>query len=244
MEPEKFNCLVVDDEPIARKIIAGYIAQLPFLSLAGECISALAAIEHLKNHDDVQIVFLDINMPNLSGLQMLRILQPQQPVILTTAYAEFAVESYELNATDYLLKPFSFERFARAAYKAVDTIRLSRKAAVELPGARGAEIFIKSEGKNYPVALDDILYCEARKNYTMVVLKTGKPLMPLVPLSRFETLLAEAGGRFLQVHRSFLVARAHISAVGASTVTIGKAEIPIGVQYKERFLRAIGMGER
>src|SRR5688572_25431871 len=116
---EKYSCLIVDDEPIARKIIKNYIAQMPLLEYEAECISALTAIDHLRNHDSTDIVFLDINMPNLSGLQLLKILQPKQPVIFTTAYAEHAVESYDLNAVDYLLKPFSFERFTKAVYKAV-----------------------------------------------------------------------------------------------------------------------------
>src|SRR5690242_16244933 len=113
MEREKYNCLVVDDEPIARKIIVNYIGQMPFLELGAERINALDAIDYLKAQNDSHIILLDINMPNLSGLQLLKIIQPKQPVIFTTAYAEYAVESYELNAVDYLLKPFSFERFAK-----------------------------------------------------------------------------------------------------------------------------------
>ena len=171
-------------------------------------------------------------MPNLSGVQLLKILQPLQPVILTTAYSEYAVESYDLNAVDYLLKPFSFERFTKAVYKAVDAIKKTQS----IP-----PFFIKSDGKNYPVSIDDILYCEAMKNYTMVMLKDGQKLMPLIPLSKFEILLFEAGGNFIQVHRSFLVAKKYITAVAAHQVSINKYEIPIGVQFKEKFFRAIGM---
>src|SRR4051812_21400307 len=110
MEGAKYNCLVVDDEPIARRIIINYIQQTPALRLSGECTNAIDAIEMLRTDKATDIVFLDINMPNLSGLQLVKILQPEQAVIFTTAYSEYAVESYELNATDYLLKPFSFER--------------------------------------------------------------------------------------------------------------------------------------
>jgi DNA-binding LytR/AlgR family response regulator len=117
MELKTYKCLVVDDEPIARKIIINYLEQMPFLQLAAERINALSAIDYLRTHNDVHIIFLDINMPNLSGLQLLKIIQPQQPVIFTTAYSDYAVESYELNAVDYLLKPFSFERFTKAVYK-------------------------------------------------------------------------------------------------------------------------------
>lgn len=241
MEPKKYNCLVVDDEPIARKIIINYIEQMPLLTLAGESINALSAIEQLRSHINIDIIFLDINMPNLSGLQLLKIIQPQQPVIFTTAYAEYAVESYELNAIDYLLKPFSFERFTKAIYKAVDAIKNTHKNPGESAGEKRDVFFIKSDGKNYPVYLDDILYCEARKNYTMVVLKNDKKLMPLVSLSKFEALLSEAGGEFIQIHRSFLISKKHITAVTPNAAIINKLEIPIGVQFKENFFKEIGM---
>ena len=241
MEPAKYSCLVVDDEPIARKIIINYIEQMPLLELAAERINALSIIDYLRAYN-ADIIFLDINMPNLSGLQLLKILQPQQPVIFTTAYAEHAVESYELNAVDYLLKPFSFERFTKAVYKAVDVIKKPNKNPSDIVIEKRLEFFIKSDGKNYPVLLDDILYCEAKKNYTMVVLKNDQKLMPLIPLSKFETLLSDAGGNFIQIHRSFIIARKHITAVSSTNATIkNKFEIPIGIQFKEKFFKAIGM---
>ena len=248
MEFEKYNCLVVDDEPIARRIIINYIKQIPFLELAAEHINALSTIEYLRTHSHIDIIFLDINMPNLSGLQLLKIIQPKQAIIFTTAYAEYAVESYELNAVDYLLKPFSFERFTKAMYKAVEVIKNSNKNTGKIStdkifNEKRLFFFIKSGVKNYPVFLDDILYCEARKNYTSVILKNEQKLMPLISLSKFETLLSEAGGEFVQVHRSFLISKKHITAVSSSTVTIDKFEIPIGVQFKERFFKAIGMKE-
>jgi DNA-binding LytR/AlgR family response regulator len=241
MDLEKYNCLVVDDEPIARKIISNYIEQMPFLQVVAERINSLGAIDYLRTHNNTNIIFLDINMPNLSGLQLMKIIQPLQPVIFTTAYAEHAVESYELNAVDYLLKPFSFERFTKAVYKAVDVIKNTNKNKHEIATEKRPVLFIKSDGKNYPVFLDDILFCEAMKNYTMVQLKNEKKLMPLIPLSKFETLLLEAGGEFIQIHRSFLIARKHITAITPNYVAINKFEVPIGVQFKERFFKAIGM---
>jgi DNA-binding LytR/AlgR family response regulator len=238
---EKYNCLVVDDEPIARKIIKNYIEQMPLLHAEAECINALSAINYLRSNDDIHIVFLDINMPNLSGLQLLKILQPKQPIIFTTAYAEHAVESYDLNAVDYLLKPFSFERFTKAVYKAISAIEKRGNPLTDTSNEPKSDFFIKSDGKNYPVALDDILYCEARKNYTMVVLKNDKKLMPLIPLSKFETLLSVAGGSFLQIHRSYLVARKHITSVMPNRITIDQIQIPIGIHYRESFFKAIGM---
>jgi DNA-binding LytR/AlgR family response regulator len=238
---EKYNCLVIDDEPIARKIIINYIDQLPLLELGTECINAFTALDYLRTCNNVDIIFLDINMPNLSGLQLLKILRPQQPIIFTTAYSEHAVESYELNAVDYLLKPFSFERFTKAVYKAVDVIKHSNNILTGTDKGKSRVFFIKSDGKNYPVLLDDILYCEARKNYTMVILKNEQKLMPLIPLSKFEVLLMEAGGEFIQIHRSFLISKKHITAIRPNNVAINQFEIPIGVQFKERFFNEIGM---
>src|SRR5690349_18502766 len=157
MEKKKYNCLIADDEPIARKIIINYIEQMPQLQLAAEHINALSTIDHLRANNDIDIIFLDINMPNLSGLQLLKIVQPQQPVILTTAYAEHAVESYELNVADYLLKPFSFERFTKAVYKAIGVVRKSHKITLEVTKEQRPFLYIKSDGKNYPVLVDDIL---------------------------------------------------------------------------------------
>jgi DNA-binding LytR/AlgR family response regulator len=241
MEPEKYTCLVVDDEPIARKIIMGYIHQMPLLQLGAECINALSAIDYLRANNNITIIFLDINMPNLSGFEFLKILQPQQPVIFTTAYSEYAVESYELNAVDYLLKPFSFVRFTKAVYKAIDIIKKDTNILHDQINYNRKVVFIKSDGKNYPVYIDDILYCEAMKNYTMVFLKNEQKFMPLISLSKFETLLAEAGGDFIQIHRSFLISKRHISAISPSNVTINSFEIPIGVQFRERFFKLIGM---
>ncbi len=243
MAHEKYNCLVVDDEPIARKIITTYIDEMPFLSVAAECINAVSAMDQLRTHKNIHIIFLDINMPNLSGLQLLKIVQPRQPVILTTAYAEHALESYELNAVDYLLKPFSFERFTKAVYKAVHVIAPGQRGASAIQVEKKTELFIKSDGKNYPVLLDDILYCEAMKNYTMVFLQNGQKLMPLIPLTKFEAQLSEAGGDFIQVHRSFVVARKHITAISPGSLSIHQFAVPIGIQFREKFFRAIGIRE-
>lgn len=244
MEGTKYNCLVVDDEPIARKIIINYIRQTPALRLSGECTNAIHALESLRTNQDIDIIFLDINMPHLSGLQLVKILQPEQAVIFTTAYPEFAVESYDLNATDYLLKPFSFERFTKAVYKAMSVPARVSSSAGPSAADKALAIFIKSDGRNYPVHLDDILYCEAMKNYTMVRLNDGQKLMPLVPLSKFQIQLSAVGGEFIQVHRSYLVARKHIAAISPTSVRIGQFDIPIGVQFRDPFFQAIGMKSR
>lgn len=245
MEGAKYNCLVVDDEPIARKIIISYIQQTRTLRLSGECTNALLAIEALRTTSKAtDIVFLDINMPNLSGLQLVKILQPKQAIIFTTAYSEYAVESYDLNATDYLLKPFSFERFTKAVYKAISAFTIEKRSAGEPASDIPATIFIKSDGRNYPVFVHDILYCEAMKNYTMVRLKDGQKLLPLIPLSKLQTQLIEAGGEFIQIHRSYLIAKGHIGTITPASVSIDKFEIPIGVQFRDNFFKVIGMKSR
>ena len=242
MSTQKIHrCLIVDDEPIARKIIHNYITQLPNLVCAGACKNAFEAIELINNDEGIEIVFLDINMPNISGISMVKILPKPPLIIFTTAYSEYAVESYELNAVDYLLKPFLLERFAKAVFKATERLK-------EHAGQRESEtsiatqvIFVKSDGENYPVLLADILYCEAMKNYTKIVLHNGKTYMPLVPLSKFENDLAQVSPNFLRIHRSYIVSKLHIEAIGASHVVIQKNKLPIGELYKDVILASLGM---
>ena len=237
-----YKCLVIEDEPLAQQVLKKYIADHPMLQLTGICNDALEA-QQLLASDKIAILFLDINLPKLSGIHFLRSLPHPPAVIFTTAYPEFAVEGFDLNAIDYLMKPFSFERFTKAVYKAIDVLtNVSRLAPAGMDEKR--IIYIKSDGKNYPVYPEDILYCEAKKNYTMVVLANEQRLMPLISLSKFENVLTEAGTEVLQVHRSFLVSKKHISVVSTSHVTVHKFEIPIGTQYKENFYKAIGMNNQ
>jgi DNA-binding LytR/AlgR family response regulator len=232
----------VDDEPIARKIVQGYINQLPNLECSVQAKNAIEALEILKNDPGVQIVFLDINMPNLSGMSMAKILTTTTKIIFTTAYSEFAIESYEVDAVDYLLKPFSFERFTKAVFKAIDLIEKSKVGLVnEIKSGEEQTIFIKSDGKNYPVCLSEILYCEARKNYTKVVLKNDKTYLPLIPLSKFEEELKAISPNFIRVHRSFIISSKEIVSVGANQLFIDKYKIPLGEQYKNDFFEKIGI---
>ncbi len=235
----KFRSIIVDDEPIARKIISGYVAQIAFLENAGECKNAIEALDIISRDSSIQIIFLDINMPNLTGLAMAKIVKKDIKIIFTTAYSEYAVASYEVNAIDYLLKPFSFERFAIAVFKAIDSIRLTTNSVVEI-SPPDKTIYIKSEGMSYPVLLSDIQYCEAMKNYTKVILSNGKILKPLVSFSKMEQELIEMSNDFLRVHRSFLISKKHLTAVKNTTVMVGNSEVPIGLQYKDAFLQAIG----
>jgi DNA-binding LytR/AlgR family response regulator len=265
---KKYNCLIVDDEPIARQIVRSYVSQMPMLAVAQECKNALDALTFLQKNA-VDIVFLDINMPALSGLSMVKTLTKMPQIIFTTAYHEHAVESYELNATDYLLKPFSFERFAKAAFKAIDNIEketisqelvvhpknnLDQNSEKGTPHAIGLinqyksvlepenaeQIFIKADGKLHQIYFSDILFCEAMKNYTRIALKNGNKIMPLMPLSKIEEQLPD-NGQFLRVHRSFIVAKTHIEAIEGHIIQIGKASIPIGEQFRDGFFKTIGI---
>lgn len=236
---QKYRSIIVDDEPIARKIIAGYVAQIGLLENAGECKNAIEALEFISRDSTIQIVFLDINMPNLTGLAMAKIVKKNIKVIFTTAYSEYAVASYEVNAIDYLVKPFSFERFTIAVFKAIDSIRLTANSFNEL-SPPDKTIYIKSEGMSYPVLLSDIQYCEAMKNYTKVILSNGKILKPLVAFSKMEQELLKESDDFLRVHRSFLISKKHITAVKNTSVIVGNYEVPIGQQFREAYLQAIG----
>lgn len=240
---QKIKCLIVDDEPIARKIVNNYVAQILFLENFGECKNGFEALEIIAKNKDIKIIFLDINLPNLSGLDVSKMLKNNISIIFTTAYSEYALESYEVNAIDYLLKPFSFERFATAVFKAVDKIEKP-----EIPQDNSKEIltsekkiFIKSQGINYPILLSDILYCEAMKNYTKIVLSNGNSLKTLIPFSKIEKEILQDDELFIRIHRSFLISKVHITSVKTNTIIIKNIEIPIGAQYKESILKNIGL---
>jgi DNA-binding LytR/AlgR family response regulator len=235
---QKYRCLIVDDEPIARKIIDGYVSQIQCLENAGECKNAIEALEMISRYSSIQIVFLDINMPNLTGLAMAKMVKKDIRIIFTTAYSEHAVASYEVNAIDYLVKPFSFERFAIAVFKAIDNIRLTSNPVNDIV-PQEKTIYIKSQGMRYPVALGDIQYCEAMKNHTKVILSDGKILKPLVAFTKMEQELRKESDDFLRVHRSFLISKKHITAVKSTSVMVGNSEVPVGLQFRDAFLVAI-----
>ncbi len=241
MNTPRYRCLIVDDEPIARKILLNYIGQMPNLICVAECKNAFDALTHLQADKTIDIVFLDINLPNMSGTTMPKMLTRPVQVIFSTAYSEFAVESYNLNAADYLLKPYLFERFAEAVYKAIDRLTMLQLSTMPTPAVAPAFIYLKSNGETFKVNAAEILYCEALKNYTKVVLNDGKYHYPLSPISKLETQLNEIHPGFLRAHRSFLIAKSFIQSVGANYVMVDQFKIPIGLQYKNALLQQIGM---
>ena len=230
--------MIADDEPIARDIIQSYCAHLQNLEVVASVSNALEAKAALSK-ENIDILFLDINMPVMSGISFLKTLKNPPQVIFTTAYKEFAVDAFDLAACDYLLKPFSLERFIVAVDKAVE--RLQHKPAVlqeNISSSSEDSIFIRTEGKIYKILQNDMLYAEASGNYTKIV-TVNNIFMPAMTFSNTEELLPKH--LFVRVHRSFIVNKNKISHIEGNRVFIGKTEIPIGSNYKEGFLKEIGL---
>lgn len=237
------TCLAVDDEPLALELVCTFIKQTPFLTLAGRYTSALEALNHLHQHP-VDLIFLDIQMPDLSGTELARVLDKGQPgqgprIIFTTAFNQYALEGYRLDALDYLLKPFNYVEFLRAANKALAYAELRQKPALPAvgytpPETEEAYIFLKVEYQLIRVALHDILYIEGLKDYVKIHLQSAtKPLLSLISLKALEEKLP--GKKFMRIHRSFIVALDKIQSVTRQSVQIGETNIPVSDQYKEAF---------
>ncbi len=236
------NCIAVDDEPLALELIENYISKVPFLNLVAGCRSALDCIPHL-NTGGIDLLFMDIEMPDISGIQFLKGIQNRPMVILTTAYNRFAIEGYELDVVDYLLKPISFERFLKAVNKAEQQNRLKtgQKESTPTP-APAAEsndyIFVRSDFKNVNIHIDDIKYIEGLKDYVKIYSNLPKPILTLQSLKYFEEKLPTE--KFIRVHRSFIVSLPKISSFNKNVIQIGEEEIPIGELYKDKFLKIVG----
>jgi DNA-binding LytR/AlgR family response regulator len=233
------NCIAVDDEPLALALVCTFIEQTPFLNLVGHYGSGVEALQGLHElTEKVDVAFLDIQMQELTGLELARVLgQAGSPprIIFTTAFPQYALESYKVDALDYLVKPFNYEEFLRAANKAKAYAELaSNHAESAAPAPEEDHIFLKVEYQLIRVALNDILYVEGLKDYVKVHLKsTPRALLSLMSLRSMEEKLPAR--RFMRIHRSFIVALDKIESVRRLTVQIGNETIPVGEQYKEAF---------
>lgn len=234
--------IAVDDEPLALGLVASFVQKTPFLELVGKFGSAVEALKYLHEHPGaVDLAFLDIQMQELNGLELARVLGPTGPrVVFTTAFPQYALDGYRVDALDYLVKPFNYEEFLRAAGKARAYAELvaPHASAAPAPGAPEEEeyLFLKAEYQLVRVALSDILYVEGLKDYVKVHLKsTPRALLSLMSLKAMEEKLSPR--RFMRIHRSFIVALDKIEAVRRLTVQIGAVTIPVGDQYKEAFLQ-------
>lgn len=235
-----YKCLIVDDEPIARGIIENYCSQLAYLQVTASVKNAMEARVALQERQ-ADILFLDINMPVMDGITFLKTLRHPPQVIFTTAYREFAVDAFDLTACDYLLKPFSIERFIVAVDKAMENLNnhLHHESNDDKAGA-GEYLFLRADGKIFRLLLADVLYAEANGNYTRVY-TTKNMIMPGMSFSSIEEVLPSS--IFVRIHRSFIVNKSHITHIEGNRVYIDRKEIPIGSNYKDHFLKQIGLNE-
>ena len=228
----KITCLIVEDEPNAIKLVEKYIGQLDFLQLKGICSDGEEALSRLSK-ETVDLVFMDINLPQISGMEISRILSAQN-VIFTTAYSEFAVDSYEANAVDYLVKPFSFERFCRAVMKARQLIEFRKNPGVDREFSADL-LFLKSGKKMIPVAYSDILYIEGSKEYVTVRTIKGDHLV----YKRMKELENKLPENFVRVHNSFIINLTAIHKIEDNHICISNQRIPVSDKYREAFFALV-----
>lgn len=233
---QTWRCIIVEDEPLAAEVLKDYIQQIPFLQLKGVCDDAIYALETLQK-EPIDLIFLDIHLPKLKGLDFLRSLKHPPAVIITSAYQEYALQGYEHNVVDYLLKPIEFSRFLMAVNK-LKTQQDTRTPAAEnvLSTPARTYFFFNVSKKRVKVYLDEMLYIESLKEYIRITTK-GKTILTKFQLGQIEELLAR--NNFLRIHRSFIVAKDKIDAFTATDVEVGGKLIPIGRSYKELVLRAL-----
>ena len=228
--------LIIDDEHIAHDIIKGYCDILPNMELMKHCYDAIEALEYL-NKNTVDLIFLDLNMPKLKGFEFLKTLASPPKVIVTTAYSEFALAGYELNVIDYLLKPFSFERFLKAVNKIEGSKKIIMPSSSENNDETSKRIFLRQNNSNIQVVVNTILYIEASGNYTKII-TTSETITIREKIS--DTLERLASDNFIQVHKSFAVAKKHIKSIEGNRVYIGEDTIPIGKMYKANVNTLLG----
>ena len=236
MTEKKYNVVIVDDEFLARKLLQDYVSKINLLQLVGSCANAVEAIETLKNNK-VDILLLDIQMPDITGLELVQSLEHKPAVIFTTAYSEFAVDAFNLGVTDYLLKPFDFPRFLQAISKAIGS-----NAPVETDGAKKTSdavsksadfITVKADYKLYKINYDDLLFIEGQHEY--VTFHTPqRRVTALFALKDLEEMLPQE--RFIRVHKSYIVSFNHIQDLDKSEVTVAGMKIPVGASYRDELL--------
>lgn len=239
MSVKKIICLAVDDEPLALSVLEKYIAEIDCLEMAGTCANAVQALQMLQQFS-VDLLFIDIQMPQIMGTDFIRTLKKSPKVIFTTAYRKYAVEGFELDAVDYLLKPISFERFLKAVNKvlqteinAPDSAFPAKDTIAEIPNQ---SLYVRAERKMIKVLLDDILYIEGMGDYIKII--TGKKtIITKRPLSTLEETLPKDS--FLRIHRSFIVALNKIDSYNKETIEIGKNELPIGKLFRHEVIKIL-----
>lgn len=224
----KLKCAIVDDEPLALGLLESYVAKTPFLELTGKYSSAVQAMNELSEKQ-IDILFLDIQMPELNGLEFSKMVAPHTRIIFTTAFEQYALDGYKVNALDYLLKPISYNDFLQAANKAVQWFELLKHPQQEI-----TSIFVKSDYKLIQIKLDNILYIEGLKDYVKIYEEgENRPILSLMSMKSMEELLPAS--RFMRVHRSYIVQKNKIRVIDRGRIIFGKSSIPVSESYKATF---------
>jgi two-component system LytT family response regulator len=231
------KCIAIDDEPLAVKKIASYIQKIPFLDLVAECRSAFEAMA-IINNQPIQLLFIDINMPDLSGLDFVKSLTVKPYIVFTTAYSDYALEGFQVEAVDYLLKPITFSNFLKAANKVKNLIVLTANNEKESVNTTDNHLFVKSDYKLIRIEFDNIKFIESQHEYIKIHLVNSTPVVTKLSLKSVEELLPSS--RFMRVHRSFIVNLKKVLVIDRNRIVFEeKVFIPISEQYKENFLEYI-----
>jgi DNA-binding LytR/AlgR family response regulator len=230
------RCIIVDDEPLVRELLEDNICQVPFLELVKSCKNALEALETLQE-EQIDVIFLDIQMPQLNGLQFLQSLDQSPLAILVTAYEKYALEGFNLQVADYILKPFSFDRFLKACNRAAELFRM-KTAAMSSDAVKSYDFFVNVEYTHVKIVAADIHYIEGLKDYIKIFLSSRtKPILTRMSLKSIEAKLP--AGTFVRTHKSYLVATSKITTIKRDFVCIGTTEIPISETFRENISRVL-----
>ena len=233
----KITCIIVDDEPMALNLVESYVNKTPFLDLKKKCSSAIEAMEFIKE-TPVDLLFLDIQMPDLTGLEFSKMLPKETRVIFTTAFDQYALEGFKVEALDYLLKPFDYAEFLAAANKASTWFTMVKGIIATTVSKEKEFLFVKSEYKQLRIKLADVLYFEGLKDYIKIYLKNEpNPILTLMSLKSIENELSNT--QFLRVHRSFIVSLKNVGVIERSQIVINKQRITVSEQYKAKFLEFV-----
>lgn len=232
------NCIIIDDEPLALDLLESYVAKTPFLNLVGRYSSAVAAMKEIRNKK-VDLLFLDIQMPELDGLEFAKMVSEETRIVFTTAFSQYAVDGYRVNALDYLLKPFGYKDFLEAADKALEWFRLKNAQITPVPAPSALNtddcIYVKSDYKLLQIQLSDILYIEGLKDYVKIYTESQpRPILSLCSMKTMEERLP--ANRFLRVHRSFIVCKQKVRVIDRGRIVFGQVFIPISESYKADWL--------
>ena len=233
------KCIIIDDEPLALELLEDFISKISFLELVASCSNGFEATTILQKHK-IDLIFTDIEMPDFSGIDMIKSLDHKPMFIFTTAYSHYAVEGFNLNAIDYLVKPIPFHRFLKAATRAQNLLNLENEELTPKVNNESLSkfIFVKSEYENLKVNLDEIKYIEGLKDYIKIYTSAERPILTLNSLKNFEDKLGHLN--FVRVHKSFIISIQHIHSVQRNRIIIDNKRIPIGLNYKDEFINKIG----